>query len=295
MMAALYGVPAPAKINWFLHVLGRRADGYHELQTVFQFIDWCDRLDVVCRDDGVIVREGGDGLPEDDLCVRAARLLQAHAGCRLGASIRLHKAIPLQAGLGGGSSDAATTLLALNRLWQLRLPRAELLLLARQLGADVPVFVFGRNAFAGGVGEQLQAVELPQWDVLVGWPGQGLSTAAVFGDAALRRDTPAVRLEAFLAAQGAAGTAPALRFGRNDLQPVAEARLPVIATLRAWLAEQGGGEPRMSGSGSALFVPGRLGDAVPPASWRVRACRALPEHPLLAWAQDDGRGIAAAT
>ena len=222
---ALYGVPAPAKINWFLHVLGRRADGYHELQTVFQFIDWYDRIDFERRADGVISRSGGPGLPDDDLCVRAARLLQRRTGCRDGVAMHLHKSIPAQAGLGGGSSDAATTLLALNRLWGLRLPRAALLELALQLGADVPVFVFGRNAFAGGVGERLQAVELPEWDVLVGWPGQGLATAAMFGDVLLRRDTPALSVDEFVAAQRAAGATPALSFGRNDLQPVAEARL----------------------------------------------------------------------
>ena len=285
---ALYGVPAPAKINWFLHVLGRRADGYHELQTVFQFIDWYDRIDFERRADGVISRSGGPGLPDDDLCVRAARLLQRRTGCRDGVAMHLHKSIPAQAGLGGGSSDAATTLLALNRLWGLRLPRAALLELALQLGADVPVFVFGRNAFAGGVGERLQAVELPEWDVLVGWPGQGLATAAMFGDVLLRRDTPALSVDEFVAAQRAAGATPALSFGRNDLQPVAEARLPQLGALSAWLGAHGSGTPRMSGSGSAMFVAGRSeidADAVP-ADWRLRACRALGQHPLLDWADD---------
>ena len=295
MIRALYGVPAPAKINWFVHVLGRRADGYHELQTVFQFIDWCDRIDFVRRDDGVVERSGGAGLPDDDLCVRAARALQARTGCGLGVSMRLHKSIPAQAGLGGGSSDAASTLLALNRLWRLGLTRAELQALALGLGADVPVFVFGRNAFAGGVGEQLRAVELPAWDVLVGWPGQGLSTAAVFGDAALRRDGAKLDADDFVAAQRAAGSMPALEFGRNDLQPVAMARLPAMAALHAWLAARGHGAPRMSGSGSALFV--RAADAVDgsavPAHWRVRACRALTRHPLCDWADDGAVGARA--
>ena len=287
---ALYGVPAPAKINWFVHVLGRRADGYHELQTVFQFIDWYDRIDFVRRRDGVIGRSGGPGLPDDDLCVRAARLLQRHAGCRDGVAMHLHKSIPAQAGLGGGSSDAATTLLALNRLWGLRLPRAELLELALQLGADVPVFVYGRNAFAGGVGERLHAVELPEWDLLVGWPGRGLATAAMFGDAALRRDTPPLGVDDFNTAQRAAGAQPALSFGRNDLQPVAQARLPELAALVDWLAAHGSGTPRMSGSGSALFVAGRADSGVGtdadelPADWQLRACRALRQHPLLDWA-----------
>ncbi len=288
MIPALYGVPAPAKINWFVHVLGRRADGYHELQTVFQFIDWFDRIDFVCRADGVIERSGGPGLPDDDLCVRAARALQAHTGCRLGVSMHLHKSVPAQAGLGGGSSDAASTLLALNRLWGLGLTRAELLALAPALGADVPVFVFGRNAFAGGIGERLQAVELPQWQLVVGWPGQGLPTASVFGDAALHRDTAALEAGAFIAAQRAAGSRPVLEFGRNDLQPVAMARLPAMAALQAWLAARGDGPPRMTGSGSAMFVAGAADadvdvDAVPP-HWRVRACRALARHPLHDWA-----------
>ncbi len=283
---ALYGVPAPAKINWFVHVLGRRADGYHELQTVFQFIDCYDRIDFERRADGVISRSGGAGLPDDDLCVRAARLLQQHSGCRDGVAMHLHKSIPAQAGLGGGSSDAATTLLALNRLWGLELQRAELLELALQLGADVPVFVFGRNAFAGGVGERLHAVELPAWDLLVGWPGRGLATAAMFADPSLRRDTPAVGVDDFVAAQRAAGDIPALSFGRNDLQPVAQARLPELAALYAWMAAHGQGTPRMSGSGSALFVAGRAEFEVDevPVDWWLRACRALRHHPLLDWA-----------
>ena len=279
-------IPAYAKVNLRLEVLGKRADGYHELQTVFQFIDWYDRIDFERRADGVISRSGGPGLPDDDLCVRAARLLQQHTGCRDGVAMHLHKSIPAQAGLGGGSSDAATTLLALNRLWGLRLPRAELLDLALRLGADVPVFVFGRNAFAGGVGERLHAVELPEWDLLVGWPGRGLSTAAMFADASLRRDTPALRVDDFVATQRAAGDAPALSYGRNDLQPVAQARLPELAALYDWLAAHGSGTPRMSGSGSALFVPGRVEFDVDelPADWRLRGCRALREHPLLGWA-----------
>jgi len=196
-VTALYNVPAPAKINWFLHVLGRRADGYHELQTVFQFIDWCDWLDFERNDTGAITREGGDGLPGDDLTVRAAQLLQRHAGCHFGVQIHLRKSIPMQAGLGGGSSDAASTLLALNRLWGLGLARAALQRLALQLGADVPVFIFGRNAFAQGVGEELTAVDLPTWPMLVAWPGQGVSTAAIFTSSVLTRDTPAVTISGF--------------------------------------------------------------------------------------------------
>ncbi len=306
--AALYNVPAPAKVNWFVHVLRQRADGYHELQTVFQFIDWCDWLDFERRDDGVVSREGGEGLPAEDLSVRAARLLQAHTGCRLGVHIRLRKAIPSQAGLGGGSSDAASTLLALNLMWGLGLRRAELMDLALELGADVPVFVFGRNAFAQGVGEQLAAVELPAWSLLVGWPGAGLSTAAMFGSDILTRNTPAETISGFTAflesAQGArqveppdarddAGLARALglEFGHNDLQAVAMAALPEIGAIGDWLkARTGSGFVAMSGSGSAVFAPcdpdGEFGQVAIDPGWKVRKCRALPGHPLFGWASD---------
>lgn len=196
-LTALYNVPAPAKINWFLHVLGRRADGYHELQTVFQFIDWCDWLDFERNETGAITRVGGEGLPGDDLTVRAAQLLQRRSGSRFGARIHLRKSIPLQAGLGGGSSDAASTLLALNRLWGLGLARPALQHLALELGADVPVFIFGRNAFAQGVGEELTAVDLPTWPMLVTWPGYGLSTAAIFASDALTRNTAAISVSRF--------------------------------------------------------------------------------------------------
>ena len=286
---ALYGVPAPAKLNWFVHVLGRRDDGMHRLQTVFQFIDWCDLLDFELLDDGRIEREGGDGLPEEDLCVRSARLLQRHAGSRLGVRMRLRKRVPVQAGLGGGSSDAASVLLALNRLWGLRLRRGELQALAARLGADVPVFVFGRNAFAEGIGERLRAVELPRWRAVVAWPGAGLSTAQVFASPLLTRDTPACTMEGFcehlkrgLAAEGGAGERAEveraeveraeverdsdrpqaasrmrelLAFGGNDLQAAAVELLPRMQELQRWLASRSDGPARMSGSGSAMFAP----------------------------------------
>ncbi|MBU6440366.1 MAG: 4-(cytidine 5'-diphospho)-2-C-methyl-D-erythritol kinase [Betaproteobacteria bacterium] len=306
---ALFGVPAPAKLNWFLHVLGRRADGMHELQTVFQFIDWCDELDFELRDDGLISREGGPGLPEDDLCVRAARLLQSRTGCAAGVHMRLRKRIPAQAGLGGGSSDAATVLLSLNLLWGLGLRRAELQQLGARLGADVPVFVFGQDAFAEGVGEQLRALRLPQWDMLVAWPGEGLSTPQVFASPLLTRDTPACTMEGFCEhlKTGLGGKSPEtgtlgartmrelLGFGANDLQAAALELLPSLRGLQDWLARQGGESGahavRMSGSGSAMFTPwsGRSdgGDAGEvPAGWSVRACRSLPEHPLRHWAPD---------
>ncbi len=315
-IAALYNVPAPAKINWFLHVLGRRPDGYHDLQTVFQFIDWCDWLDFERRDDGMILRVGDDGLPAEDLSVRAARLLQQHAGCGDGVQIRLRKAIPAQAGLGGGSSDAASTLLALNLLWGLHLPRVELQGLAARLGADVPVFVLGRNAWAEGIGDRLAAVDLPAWSLLVAWPGKGLSTAEVFGSPFLTRSARIETISGFarFAGEGApdAGfmqdlgekvTGKAVKgkvvevegigrmslgLGRNDLLPAARAALPEIDQAGAWLLERtGSGFVTMSGSGSAMFSPCESGlrfTGASPQSWMVRKCVALGSHPLLDWA-----------
>lgn len=298
-VTAIYNVPAPAKINWFLHVLGRRQDGYHDLQTVFQFIDWCDWLDFERRDDGAISRIGDDGLPAEDLSVRAARLLQQYAGCSYGVRIRLRKAIPAQAGLGGGSSDAASTLLALNRLWGLGLSRAELQKLATQLGADVPVFVFGRNAFAEGVGELLSAIALPAWSVLVAWPGKGLSTAEIFGSCFLTKSARIERISGFarFAAQARVSGAHrfevqepiGLGFGRNDLLGAARAALPEIDEAGTWLQQQtGSGMVAMSGSGSAMFSPCEPGlrwaSGASPDSWVVRKCVALSSHPLLDWA-----------
>jgi 4-diphosphocytidyl-2-C-methyl-D-erythritol kinase len=304
-LTAIYNVPAPAKINWFLHVLGRRADGYHEIQTVFQFIDWCDWLDFERNDTGAIGREGGDDLPGDDLSVRAAQLLQSHTHCHFGVRIHLRKNIPMQAGLGGGSSDAASTLLALNQLWGLGLARTDLLRLARQLGADVPVFVFGRNAFAQGVGDQLTAVELPSWSMLVAWPGVGLSTAAIFASPTLTRNTPPVTISSFaefvrlVRESAATGVSCAmgglelggLEFGRNDLQAVAQATLPQMAQAKSWMLERtGSGLVAMSGSGSAFFSPcspaSQDGVATAPKGWQVRECRALLQHPLVNWIDD---------
>lgn len=293
----LYGVPAPAKINWFLHVLGRRADGYHLLQTVFQFIDWCDRIDFELRQDGRITRAHVEGLPDEDLSLRAARLLQQATGCALGAHLTLRKSVPAQAGLGGGSSDAATTLLALNRLWGLGLSREALCALGLQLGADVPVFVGGRNAFAEGVGEILVPVMLPAWDLVVAWPGRGLATAAVFGAATLARDTPPVNVQAFEASlercnperdQATTLVPPGLDFGHNDLQPVAREALAELGAVEDWLRLRTGSRVvLMSGSGSAMFAPlcttGEQDAPVPDPAWRVRTCRALTVHPLHDW------------
>ncbi len=294
----LLGVPAPAKLNWFLHVLGRRADGMHQLQTVFQFIDWCDRLDLERLEDGRIERDGGDGLPADDLCVCAARLLQQHCGCRLGVRMRLRKHIPVQAGLGGGSSDAASVLLALNHLWGLGLRRSELQQLGLRLGADVPVFLFGRSAFAEGIGEHLRPLPLPRARVVVGWPGRGLSTAEVFGHPSLTRDTPACTMEGFcehlkngVGESGVSVAARLLRFGGNDLQAPALHLLPRLRDMQRWLERVSAGPVRMSGSGSAMFAPWPDAAAEPSpqgcdADWKVRVVWALEQHPLLHWVED---------
>jgi 4-diphosphocytidyl-2-C-methyl-D-erythritol kinase len=235
--------PAPAKLNLFLHVVGRRADGYHLLQTLFRFVDHGDRLRFAPRADGVVsLRQPLPGVPPDsDLTVRAARLLQAETGCRAGVEISVEKHLPMGGGLGGGSSDAATVLLALNHLWNLGLSRQRLQKIGLALGADVPVFVFGRNAFAEGIGESLQAVDLPPvWYVVLEPPVQ-VPTAAIFSAPDLPRDTPPIH-----AGEWRPG------FGGNDLAPVVAARFPVVAEHLGWLGEFG--EARMSGSGACVFA-----------------------------------------
>ena len=267
--------PAPAKLNLFLHVVGRRADGYHLLQTLFRLIDHGDHLRFSPRQDGQLrLLNPLPGVPpESDLTLRAARLLQAETGCRQGADIHLEKCLPMGGGVGGGSSDAATVLLALNHLWQLGLPRQRLQEIGLRLGADVPVFLFGRNAFAEGVGEDLQALDLPPaWYVVLEPPVQ-VPTALIFSAPELKRDTPSIR---------AADWHPG--FGGNDLQAVAVARFPVIDDYRRWLGQYA--EARMSGSGACVFaefsdeasarqVLDRL-----PAGMRGWLAAGLAEHPL---------------
>lgn len=235
--------PAPAKLNLFLHVVGRRADGYHLLQTVFRFLDYGDRLHIAVRDDAAIrMLNPLPGIPEErDLCWRAARLLQTSTGCTLGADIRLDKRLPLGGGLGGGSSDAATVLLVLNRLWGLGLDRGTLQALGLQLGADVPVFIFGRSAFAEGVGEVLRPVSPSPASYVVLKPPVEVPTARIFADPGLTRDTPM-------------STIAALRdgYGHNDLQPVAVALYPQIGDCLAWLRQFG--DARMTGSGACVFA-----------------------------------------
>lgn len=280
--------PAPAKINLFLHVVGRRPDGYHLLQTLFRLVDHGDTLRFAPRTDGRILRlRPLDGVPEErDLCLRAARLLQEASGCRHGVEIALEKRLPMGGGLGGGSSDAATVLLALNRLWRLNWPRARLQALGLQLGADVPFFVFGRNACAEGVGEALQPVDLPPVWYLVIEPAVAVPTAEIFAAPNLTRNTKAIKMADFSAGWGAGRGS--LLFGQNDLEPVVCGRYPEVARALAWLRQHA--EARMTGSGACVFAPfaaeqdARAVLARMPEDMVGWIARGLDEHPLRALA-----------
>lgn len=280
-MRALYDVPAPAKLNLFLHVTGRRPDGYHLLQSAFMLIDWHDTLHFELRADGVVTREDlGPPLPADDLVTRAARALQACSGKALGVHIGIHKRIPVQAGLGGGSSDAASCLLALNRLWSLNLTLSRLEELGLALGADVPFFLRGRNAWVEGIGERISPLVLPSARFAVVKPPQGLQTRLIFSDPGLERATAPAIISGF--------AADPWRFGRNDLQPVAQRLCPEVSASLEWLALLGL-EGRMTGSGSAVFAllpPGLDLPAAPPG-WQVRECSNMKVHPLAGWALSD--------
>lgn len=280
-MRALYDVPAPAKLNLFLHVVGRREDGYHLLQSVFMLLDWHDTLHFERRGGAALSREDvGAPVPEDDLVLRAARALQAATGCREGAHITLDKRLPAQAGMGGGSSDAASCLLALNRLWNTGLGRGELARIGLALGADVPFFVHGRNAWVEGIGERITPVEVPAGRFLVVKPAAGLDTAAIFRAPDLNRNSDAAIISGF--------AANPLQFGRNDLQPVAQRLCPEVGRALEWLASQGLAG-RMTGSGSAVFAPLPPGQTVQPAppGWMMRECSNLDVHPLAGWASSD--------
>ena len=292
-LRALWDVVAPAKLNLFLHVTGRRADGYHLLQSVFVLIDWCDTLHFERRDDARLLRHDLAGpLPDDDLCLRAARLLQSESGCRRGVDISIEKRVPWGAGMGGGSSDAASTLQALNRLWGLHWPLARLMALGLRLGADLPFFLGGRNAFVEGIGERLTPLPLPRAWYGVIKPAAAIETRAIFDSPLLKRDTEAVILAGFLA-----DTAGSVRqvlggVGRNDLQPPAEAHCADVATAAA-LLQRCFGNSRMTGSGSAVFARAGTGAeptmAMPaelPPGWVGRMCRSLESHPLAGWATD---------
>ncbi|MGM9426129.1 4-(cytidine 5'-diphospho)-2-C-methyl-D-erythritol kinase [Hydrogenophaga sp. MI9] len=296
----LLNVPAPAKLNLFLHIVGRRDDGYHLLQSVFMLIDWCDALDFERRDGGQISREDatpGLALPEVDLCVRAARALQQATGCTAGAHIRLTKRIPAEAGMGGGSSDAATCLLALNRLWNLGLKRHELAAIGLKLGADVPFFIGGRNAWVEGVGERLTPISLASARFVVVKPDAGASTQAIFSAPELQRATKTAILQGFAAnttadqCKGDACIAFDLRkildFGHNDLQPVAQVLCPDVVRCLEWLSSRGL-RGRMTGSGTAVFaqLPQAADLSGAPQGWTVRECGNMDAHPLLGWCSD---------
>ena len=281
---SLYNQPAPAKLNLFLHILGQRNDGYHLLQSVFMLIDWQDSLDFTRTTNGCISRsdEGCTALPANDLCTRAARLLQQNSDCHYGAHIHLRKNIPTQAGMGGGSSDAATTLLALNRLWDLHYTPQQLAALGLQLGADVPFFISGHNAWVEGIGERLQPIDLPAARWIIVKPDAGVSTPEIFSAPDLFRATPAATMRDFVAANDP------LNFGHNDLQTVATRLCPPIAQALEWLAKHGL-KGRMTGSGSAVFARLADGEEIDaekmqqsaPKNWIIRVCNNLSSHPLL--------------
>ena len=283
-MPTLYDIAAPAKLNLFLHITGRRDDGYHLLQSVFMLIDWCDTLHFETRPDGLIEREDlGPALPTEDLVVRAARALQQASGTTQGARIGVLKSIPAQAGMGGGSSDAASTLLALNRLWQLNWPLARLLPLGLRLGADVPFFLHGHDAWVEGIGERINPIDLPEARFAVLKPDVGLETARIFQAPQLQRATEPATMPDFVAAPFA--------FGRNDLQPVAQSLCPEIAQALDWL-KHFGLQPRMTGSGSAVFshLPNDVVFTAPPDGWSFKVCNKMAVHPLAGWAgSDDSR------
>ncbi|WP_137940170.1 4-(cytidine 5'-diphospho)-2-C-methyl-D-erythritol kinase [Chitinivorax sp. B] len=268
-------LPAPAKLNLFLHVVGRRPDGYHLLQTAFRFIDFADTLHFRLRQDGLITRlTEVPGVPTDhDLIIRAAHLLQQQTGCKLGVDIAIDKILPMGGGLGGGSSDAATTLIALNRLWELHLSRSQLQAIGLQLGADVPVFIFGQNAFAEGVGEQFQKIQLPDaWYVVLIPPVQ-VPTAKIFSSDRLTRDTPIIKVAAF-------PDAPT----RNDLQKVVCEQYQEVDTAIKLLNQYG--EAKMSGSGACAFVELKTRQAAEdvvkslPLEMKGVVARGLNNHPL---------------
>lgn len=279
---ALSWWPAPAKLNLFLHVVGRRPDGYHDLQTVFQIIDLADRIGVAVRPDGLIERPEGmtDVPPEKDLAVRAARLLQRHTGTVQGAELHVVKQIPAGGGLGGGSSDAATVLLALDRLWRLDLGLDELASLGLGLGADVPLFVRGASAWAEGRGERLTPMSLPPRWFLIIHPGVSVSTAEIFQAPELTRNSPIITIRTAAVDQT-----------RNDCEPVVRARYPSVGAAIDWLNEQmrSQGVPlgaRLTGTGACIFASfereqdaRRIARQVP-ARWSSFVARGLDRSPL---------------
>lgn len=280
-MKSLYDISAPAKLNLFLHITGRRSDGYHLLQSAFMLVDWCDTLHFDTRADGEISREDlSCPLPANDLIVNAGRALKLSSGTSLGAHIGIEKRIPTQAGMGGGSSDAASTLLALNRLWGLDYSLEKLSQIGLQLGADVPFFLSGRNAWVEGIGEKITPITLPASRFLIVKPPEGLETKLIFLDQNLKRDSQPAIISGF-----ATNT---FDFGRNDLQSVAQRLCPSVTQAIQWLDERGL-RGRMTGSGSAVFAQVLQDvDLVSiPRGYQVKLCNNLDAHPLMGWACSD--------
>lgn len=286
-MHSLFDVPAPAKLNLFLHVTGRRSDGYHLLQSVFMLIDWQDQLHFERLASAEVSRQDlnsqAPALPAEDLCVRAAKALQAATGCTHGVRITINKHIPAQAGMGGGSSDAATTLIALNRLWQLHLNRRELETIGLQLGADVPFFIRGHNAWIEGIGEEITPLTgraaIPPSSFWIVKPDNGLATHSIFTATILQRNTKHARIEDFAANH--------FGFGQNDLQPVAETLCHDVKQASTWLNSQGL-RAIMTGSGSAVFAQASkaIDLQAAPSNWQIKLCKNLDKHPLLYWVPD---------
>jgi 4-diphosphocytidyl-2-C-methyl-D-erythritol kinase len=294
-VTSLHNCPAPAKLNLFLHVTGRRPDGYHLLQSVFQLIDRCDMLHFDLRDDGRIVRTTDvPGVPEEqDLIVRALRLLadayaRRHGRAAPGIDVAVDKILPMGGGLGGGSSDAATALMVANHLWQAGLSREELMALGLPLGADIPFFLFGETAFAEGVGEALQSVPGPDCWYVVIEPGVAVPTPAIFGAPDLTRDTKPVTISDF--SRHLLDDCDPAGFGKNDLQAVAARLFPPVAQAVEWLGSYG--RARMTGSGACVFCAvsseSKADEVVAqvPSAWRAWKAQALAQHPLKSLLQD---------
>ncbi|PHV12724.1 4-(cytidine 5'-diphospho)-2-C-methyl-D-erythritol kinase [Chitinimonas sp. BJB300] len=274
-MTVFHSFPAPAKLNLFLHVTGRRPDGYHLLQTVFRLIDFGDTIEIADDDNGKITHENPlPGVPaETDLMVRAARLLQEHTGSTRGCRLRITKRLPMGGGLGGGSSDAATVLMALNHRWRLGLNRAALQALGLRLGADVPLFIFGRDAFAEGIGEALKEISLPQQWYVVLTPPVSIPTIEIFSDPCLTRNTPPIIMAAF----------PNNRV-RNDLEAVVRKRYPIVEKYLNWLSQFG--NSAMTGSGACVFSAFDTHDeamrvlSLLPPTMQGFSAQSIKQHPL---------------
>jgi 4-diphosphocytidyl-2-C-methyl-D-erythritol kinase len=286
-MRTFYDLPAPAKLNLFLHITGRRADGYHLIQSVFELVSISDTLHIEITSTSEITRSDahtslGDALPVDDLVVRAARLLQEATGVKLGTHIHLQKRIPMQAGMGGGSSDAASCLIALNRLWQTQLSRMELMRLGASLGADVPFFIFGQNGWVEGIGEKIEAINLPKHHYLVIKPPVGLSTAEIFNDPSLKRDFLPVTMRDYADSEEDSEKQSKINFC-NCLELVAKKQCLEIQTGLNWFKSQSL-VGKMTGSGSALFANvNKKHDTTNLVNWVKLYCESLLEHPLKHW------------